>query len=147
MLRQPFEILHRGLQTFPFSEPLKYTANKTTADTITIQLPLEANHPMEEILWFLRRKAAVINNNEWTKETEEKLVIKNAIKQVANKNIKQIQTWKQENPDCIHSESRKNDQYMNIVMNSMSGGYNEEQFTNISQIVKNVAKAVVIDKV
>jgi len=65
MLRQPFEILHRGLQTFPFSEPLKYTANKTTADTITIQLPLEANHPMEEIIWFLRRKAALINNNEW----------------------------------------------------------------------------------
>jgi hypothetical protein len=33
------------------------------------------------------------------------------------------------------------------VMNSMSGGSNEEQVTNISHIVKNVAKVVTIDKV
>jgi hypothetical protein len=31
-------------------------------------------------------------------------------------------------------------------MNSMSGGTSEEQYNNISQIVKNVSKAVVIDK-
>jgi hypothetical protein len=42
---------------------LKYLVNKSGADTITIQLPLEANHPMEEILWFVRRKTG---RNEWT---------------------------------------------------------------------------------
>jgi len=63
MLRQPFEILHRGVESFTFSEPLKYLVNKSGADTITIQLPLEANHPMEEILWFVRRKTG---RNEWT---------------------------------------------------------------------------------
>jgi hypothetical protein len=86
------------------------------------------------------------NNDQWTKETDDKPVFKNAIKQVANKNIKQIQTWKNEHPGCTNSDSRKNDQYINIVMNSMSGGSNEEQQNNISQIVKNVSKAVVIDK-
>ena len=65
---------------------------------------------------------------------------------MANKNIKQIQVWKNKNPDCTNSDSRKNDQYINIVMNSMSGGTSEEQYSNISQIVKNVSKAVVIDK-
>jgi hypothetical protein len=35
---------------------------------------------------------------------------------------------------------------MKIVMNSMSGGTSEEQINNISQIVKNVAKVVAIDK-
>jgi hypothetical protein len=35
---------------------------------------------------------------------------------------------------------------MKIVMNSMSGGTSEEQTNNISQIVKNVAKAVTIEK-
>jgi hypothetical protein len=39
--------------------------NKTSKDTIQVQLPLEVNHPMEEILWFVRRKATA-NNNEWT---------------------------------------------------------------------------------
>jgi hypothetical protein len=96
----------------------------------------------------LKREVFYIkDNNEWAKDTDDKTLLKGAIKQVANKNIKQIPIWKQNNPGCCESESNKNDQYMNIVMNSMSGGSNEEQFTNISQIVKNVAKAVVIDKV
>ena len=64
MLRSPFEILHRGVQTWEFTEPLKYLSNKSQGDTITVQLPLEANHPMEEIVWFLRRKAAITKNNE-----------------------------------------------------------------------------------
>jgi hypothetical protein len=86
------------------------------------------------------------DNNQWTKEQEDKPILKNAIKQVANKNIKQIQIWKNENPDCTYADSRKNDQYLKIVLNSMSGGTNEEQQTNISQIVKNISKVVTIDK-
>jgi len=39
--------------------------NKSTSDTIQVQLPLELNHPLEEIIWFVRRKATA-NNNEWT---------------------------------------------------------------------------------
>lgn len=66
MLKEPFESLHREVQTFVFDEPLKYVDVKSSgADTIRVQLPLEANHPVEEILWFVRRKG-VRNNNEWT---------------------------------------------------------------------------------
>lgn len=68
MLRDPFEILHRGVQTFSFDEPLKYTVGRTEADTIRIQLPLEANHPVEELIWFVRRKG-VGANNAWTNYT------------------------------------------------------------------------------
>ena len=65
ILREPLEILMRNVSTFYFAEPLKYVVNKTSSDTIQVQLPLEANHPMEEILWFVRRKD-VAGNNEWT---------------------------------------------------------------------------------
>jgi len=65
ILRQPFEILRRDVATFYFEEPLKYATNKTSSDTITVQLPLELNHPMEEIIWFIRRKGTHLNN-EWT---------------------------------------------------------------------------------
>jgi hypothetical protein len=65
ILRTPFEILTRNVTTFHFTEPLKYVTNKSSSDTIQIILPLELNHPMEEIVWFVRRKA-VENNNEWT---------------------------------------------------------------------------------
>ena len=66
MLRKSFEIIHREVQTFYFAEPLKYTVSKNSgADTVRISLPLEANHPLEEILWFVRRKDTD-GNNEWT---------------------------------------------------------------------------------
>ena len=66
LLRQPFERPFREIQQFDFTEPLKYVVNKTGNDMITVQLPLEANGPVEEIVWFLRRKAAVTLNNDWT---------------------------------------------------------------------------------
>jgi hypothetical protein len=66
LLRQPFERPFREIQQFDFTEPLKYVINKTGNDLITIQLPLEANQPIEEIVWMLRRKAAVTLNNDWT---------------------------------------------------------------------------------
>ena len=66
LLRQPFERPFREIQHFDFTEPLKYLVIKTGNDLITVQLPLEANQPVEEIVWFLRRKAAVTLNNDWT---------------------------------------------------------------------------------
>ena len=69
LLRAPHEILHREVQTFYFDEPLKYAApGRSEADTIRVQLPLEANHPLEEIIWFVRRKG-VVENNAWTNYT------------------------------------------------------------------------------
>ena len=112
---------------------------KNLKDLDTYSRPIHCSDLKREVLY-------IKDNNQWTKETDDKPVLKSAIKQIANKNIKQIQTWKNEHPGCTNSDSRKNDQYINIVMNSMSGGSNEEQQNNISQIVKNVSKAVVIDK-
>jgi Large eukaryotic DNA virus major capsid protein/Major capsid protein N-terminus len=65
LLRSPFEILYREVKCIHFAEPLKYTVTTSSSDIISIQLPLELNHPIEEILWFVRRKE-VANNNEWT---------------------------------------------------------------------------------
>jgi len=65
MLREPFEHLFREVQTFTFDEPLKYLVSKKSTDSVNIQLPLEANHPLEEILWFVRLKDTSLNN-EWT---------------------------------------------------------------------------------
>lgn len=66
MLYEPFEQMYREVQTFSFDEPMKYSIGKANdADTIRVQLPLEANHPLEEIIWFVRRKDVALNNN-WT---------------------------------------------------------------------------------
>ena len=54
--------------------------------------------------------------------------------------------WRDKYPDCTKSDSRKNDMYLKIVSNSMNGLTEEEGKKNISKIISNVAKEVVIDK-
>ena len=95
----------------------------------------------------LKRETIYIKENDsWTKEPDDKPTLIKAIKQVAFKNIKLINEWVKENPGCQDPRTKQNVKYNKIVMNSMSGGTVEEQHDNIEQIVKNVTKAVVIDK-
>jgi len=86
------------------------------------------------------------DNNEWTKEDDNKNVLTKAIKIIANENIKQISNWTKEYPDCTQHDSRKNDFYLQIVSNSMSGSTKDETNKNISKIISNIAKEVTIDK-
>jgi hypothetical protein len=85
-------------------------------------------------------------NDKWEKENEEKDRIKKAIKEVANKNIKQIPEWVNKHPNCVDYYHKDNDTYMNIISNTMYAGNKEEQDTNMNKIIKNIAKEVVIDK-
>jgi hypothetical protein len=95
----------------------------------------------------LKRETLYIkNDDQWTKEDDTKPILKKAIKQVANQNIKKISEWRQKYPDCTDSESRKNDLYLKIVSNSMSGLTTEEQIMNYEKIVSKVVKEAVIDK-
>ena len=88
----------------------------------------------------------VKDENEWKKEDEEKNKIKYAIKEIANKNIKQIPEWIKENPDCTDFSSKKNDEYMCLLSNAMIGNSIEEQCNYLNQIIKNVSKEVYIEK-
>lgn len=77
-LRSPVEQMNQFVQTFIFSEPLKYLTNKTnsSSDTINISLPLELNHPVKELIWVFRRTGVQINN-EWynfSPELEEQYI-------------------------------------------------------------------------
>lgn len=95
----------------------------------------------------LKRETLYIkNDDEWQKETGDNIVITKAIKQVANENIKQISEWRKENPDCSSSDSKKNDMYLKIVSNAMSGSTSEEQKRNYEKIISNIAKETVIVK-
>jgi ABC-type glutathione transport system ATPase component len=73
----------------------------------------------------------VKDNDEWIKEQDEKPVLTSAIKVIANENIKNISKWRSSNPGCTHSDSRKNDLYLKIVSNAMSGSSSDETFKNI----------------
>jgi hypothetical protein len=93
-----------------------------------------------------RETLYIKDHNQWIKDDQNKSNLTKAIKQVANKNIKKISEWQQLYPQYNNPESKENDKYMKIVLNSMSGSTKEESDKNYEKIVKNIAKEVIIEK-
>lgn len=93
-----------------------------------------------------KRETLYIKNdeNEWIKDNDDKTILTKAIKDVANKNIKQISEWQKTNRAYTDPDSKVNDKYMKIVFESMPGSTKEETYRNYEKIVKNVVKDCVI---
>jgi len=101
--------------------------------------PLHCSDLKREVLY-------IKDNDKWEKEVDQKPILTKAIKTIANQNIKQIQNWRDKYPDCTDVDSKKNNLYLKIVSNSMSGGTKEECEKSYNKIVKNIVKESVIDK-
>jgi hypothetical protein len=112
---------------------------KNLKDLDIVKRPIHCSDLKREVLY-------VKNEDKWTKEEDTAPIFKSAIKQVANKNIRQIPVWREEHPSCLDPQSKQNDVYLKIVSNSMSGGSKEEMDKNYDKIVKNIAKEVTIEK-
>jgi hypothetical protein len=101
--------------------------------------PLHCSDSKRETLY-------IKSNNEWTKENEDKIILTNAIKHVAHKNMKQISEWTKNHPEYNDPDSKQNDKYLQIVSEAMSGSTKEETIKNYNKIIKNIAKETVIEK-
>jgi len=101
--------------------------------------PIHCSDSKREILY-------IKDENKWEKENIDNDKITKAIKHIATKNMKMIPEWIKEHPDYNDVNSKTNDKYFKLVMNSMSGSTEEEQRKNINKIISNVAKEVVIIK-
>jgi hypothetical protein len=112
---------------------------KKLDDTQEHERPIHCSDSKREILY-------IKDNNQWIKENENKDTMIKMIKQVANKNMRKIPEWIKENPEYNNPESKQNDKYLKIVLNSMSGSTEEEQKKNIYKIISKVAKEVAIHK-
>jgi hypothetical protein len=93
-----------------------------------------------------RETLYIKSNNEWNKECEDKLILTNALKHVAHKNMKQIGEWTKGHPEYNDPDSKENDRYLQIVSESMSGSTKEEMTKNYNKIIKNIVKETVIKK-
>jgi hypothetical protein len=122
-----------------FVEGISTVVLNNLKDLDCSERPLHCSDLKREILY-------IKDDNKWIKDDANNNKISMVIKQIANKNMKKINDWVKQNPDCYDSESKKNDKYLRIVSNSMSGGTELEQKTNINKIISRVAKEVVIDK-
>jgi Txe/YoeB family toxin of Txe-Axe toxin-antitoxin module len=101
--------------------------------------PMHCSDMKREVLY-------IKDNNVWVKEAENQEKIKNVIREISNKNFKQIYEWQKINPDFSNPQSRVSDRYQKLLFNILPGITQEEQSENINKIFKNIIKQITIDK-
>jgi len=97
---------------------------------------------------FKREILYIKEDNVWERDTEEKTLIKQAIRYVEHKNIVQIPVWVKAHPDCVRSSNKDNTKYLTMICES-TGGQDQSQLqleNNLNKIIRNIAREVVIDK-
>jgi len=92
-----------------------------------------------------RERLYVRDKDVWEKD-QEKEQVRKAVRKIANKNVNQIVDWIEANPDSQDYHSKKNDQYLNIVLKSTGGSTKEEEEKRINKVISSIAKHVEIDK-
>ena len=91
-----------------------------------------------------RETLYIKDEDKWEKECSENTKIKTAIRTVEKKNIKLISEWTDKHPKFTNSTTKENDEYLQILIETMGGKGDYEK--NKNKIIKNIAKEVIIEK-
>ena len=95
----------------------------------------------------IKREVLYVKENDvWEKENMEKNRMRKAIEFISRANIKQIPSWVVANPASQEIGNSKNNEYMKIIENVIDTHDVGEHSKNVTRIIKNVAKNVVLDK-
>jgi len=92
-----------------------------------------------------RERLYIRDKDIWEKD-QEKERIRKAVRKIANKNMNQIVDWINANPDSQDYNSKKNDQYLNMVLKATGGSTKEEEEKRINKVITAIAKEVVVEK-
>ena len=93
-----------------------------------------------------RETVYVKHKDNWEKENQDKQNLKKAVDFIANKNMYQINDWKEENPNWTDNESQEG-QVLNKLYMATTGGFSDEEDTKyVKKIIKNVLQEVVVEK-
>jgi hypothetical protein len=87
----------------------------------------------------------VKDNDTWVKDDDKKHM-KRAIKLIEHKNIKLVPGWLKANPKADDISTKKHEEYMKILNNSMGEMKDEDNERNYEKIIRNVSKEILIDK-
>jgi len=91
-----------------------------------------------------RETLFVKDNNIWEKEGSGRDTLRRAIKYISKKNSDLLPAWSEENPASQNIYSKRNDDYIKIVLQAMGGRGDIE--INENKIIKKISKSVMIDK-
>ena len=85
------------------------------------------------------------DEDKWEKDDDEKRKIRKVISNVAFKNEKLLNKFKELHPNCNFSDSKYADQYSKLVIEAMGGAGNNDKEKE-EKIIRKIAKEVTISK-
>ena len=91
-----------------------------------------------------RETIYVKDQNVWMKEDRTNPKLRQAIKTVTFRNMKQVKKWSDTYPESLNNESRLNDKYMMLVIQSTGG--NGLITDSENKIIRRIVKEIIIDK-
>jgi hypothetical protein len=95
----------------------------------------------------IKRETLYIKDQDlWEKANPDKNKLKRAVNIVAQKNLKQLPKWQEENPQCVDINTKENEAYLQLSLAALGGRSPEEDAKYMDKIVRNVLREVVIDK-
>ena len=124
---------------FGFAEGISRIFTRGLKELDVCKRPIHCSDLKREILHMK-------NDGIWEKTNGENPRLIKAIKQVANKNISMVSEWRKENPGCEKYNSKKNDMYLKMTMESMGPTEKKEEERDFGKIVRSIAKDTIIEK-
>ena len=121
-----------------FSDGITKIIVKGLKDLDVTERPIHCTDAKRETIY-------VKEENIWQKDDNHEKLTK-AIKQVSHKNTKNIMEWQKLNPEYSDSNSKQSSRFNKLLLNVMSGGTIEEQQGNVTKVVKNISREVVLNK-
>jgi hypothetical protein len=95
----------------------------------------------------IKRETLYIKDKDtWEKANAEKTKLRNAITQVARKNLSMLSVWQEQNPDFVKINSPECEEFIRLSLGVVGSQYLEEQYKTEDRIVKNILREIVIDK-
>lgn len=99
--------------------------------------PMHCSDAKREIIY-------VKDENVWTKEEKDNPKLRQAIKNVSFRNMKLVYNWSNAYPESKDNQSRLNDKYMKLVIESTGGKGPILESEN--KIMRRIVKEIIIDK-
>lgn len=118
---------------------------KGISDIITTNLnalsitnrPIHCSDGKREVLY-------IKDEDKWEKD-EDKIKLKNLIRNIALKNQSLILKFKEKYPDCVLLDSQYCEQYNRLIIEAM-GGNGDDDDAKEHKIIKNITKNITLDK-
>ena len=121
-----------------YAEGISQMFIKGLNDLDVTRRPIHCSDAKREILH-------IKDHDRWEKD-ESQVRLKNAIKDLTNKNIMLLDDWCKENPGCTEYNHRKNTTYLRMMCESMGPVDNNTEKRDVGKIVRTIAKNTIVNK-